>query len=91
MRITASTILAATVLLNGTAWAGSSRTDFGVTARVESVCTVGDAQGRVGVRCTRGTAYNLSVNGRVRPVRDGESLLVSGKDANGVVITTITY
>jgi hypothetical protein len=94
MRMMGLTVCAVTVLAGSPAGAAPDKTSFTISARVESVCTAGDARGQTEVRCTRGTAYNLAVNDdRVRTVvRDGGHLMtVSDKAATGIVIATITY
>ena len=93
MRTTPAAIFAVTVLAASPSWAASDQASFGVSARVESVCTVGDRQARVEVRCTRGTSYILSFGaGHVEPVSaDGAERVVAVSNTTGVVTATITY
>jgi spore coat protein U-like protein len=90
---TAAAIFAVTVLAGPSALA-ADQASFAVSARVESLCTVGDRPepARVEVRCTRGTSYNLSLDrGHAEAVTTDGAYRITVSDRSGIVLATITY
>ena len=92
MRTTLAAVFALTALAGQPALAASDQASFAVSARVESLCAVGDRQARVEVRCTRGTSYTVSLgSGHAAAARRDGTYPVVTVPASGIVTATITY